>query len=309
MSNEIQQSGNRFRPRRSLHFVPAGQERMFNKALNLSADSLILDLEDSVTPDNKGSARAAVCEWLQADFGRSERLVRINAQDTPWGREDLEAVIAACPDGIVVPKATTRAGVDAIDQIVSSLETQHGLAQDGIELILIASESPGAVFNMPQMAQSDRVTALSWGAEDLSTVLGARSTRDADGQFLEVFAYVRSLCLLSASAASIHPIDAVYADFKNLDGLRKECSRAAEMGYRGKFSIHPDQIAILNECFTPESAAVANARALLEAFEESQKQGRMAFVFDGRMVDAPHVKQAEQLLAFADALEAESASG
>lgn len=290
------------RPRRSLHFVPAGQERMFSKALGLAADSLILDLEDSVTPDKKQAARASVCEWLQADFGRSERLVRINAQDSPWGREDLQAIIAARPDGLVVPKASTRAGVDAIHQIVGALESEHGLAPGEIELILIATESPEAVFNVPQMAMNKRVTGVSWGAEDLSAALGARAKRDAAGNYLEVFSYVRSLCLLSAAAAGVQPIDAVYVDFRDTEGLRRECQAAADMGYRGKLTIHPDQIPVVNECFTPSEAEVTRARNLLTAFENAQNEGNMAFVFEGRMVDVPHLKQAKELLARADAL-------
>lgn len=302
---DIQENAGRIerrKPRRSLHFVPAGQERMFNKALTLSADALILDLEDSVTPGNKESARAAVCEWLQADFGRSERLVRINAQDSPWGREDLETIIAARPDGLVVPKATTRAGVDAIEQVVGALEEAHGLESGGIELILIATESPEAVFNVPQMAQNRRVSGVSWGAEDLSAALGARAKRDAQGNYLEVFSYVRSICLLSAAAAGVQPIDAVYVDFKNHVGLRQECRTAADMGYRGKLTIHPEQVGIVNECFTPTSEEIAQARALLAAFEEARQEGRMAFVFAGKMVDVPHLKHARELLALAEAL-------
>lgn len=293
---------NKSRPRRSLHFVPAGQERMFTKALGLAADSLILDLEDSVTPDNKATARAMVCEWLQADFGGSERLVRINAQDSPWGREDLQAIIAAKPDGLVVPKATTRAGVDAIHQIVGALESENGLHEGEIDLVLIATESPEAVFNVPQMALNERVTAVSWGAEDLSAALGARAKRDAAGNYLEVFSYVRSLCLLSAAAAGVQPIDAVYVDFRDHEGLRRECQTAADMGYRGKLTIHPDQIPVVNECFTPSAEEIAKARSLLAAFEEAQKQGNMAFVFEGRMVDVPHLKQASELLALAGSL-------
>ena len=293
----------RIRPRRSLHFVPAGQERMFNKALTLSADALILDLEDSVTPDNKESARSAVCEWLQADFGRSERLVRINAQDSPWGRDDLEAVIAARPDALVIPKATTRAGVDAIDQIVGALEDVHGLESGQVELILIATESPEAVFNVPQMAGNNRVSGVSWGAEDLSAALGARAKRDAQGNYLEVFSYVRSVCLLSAAAAGVQPIDAVYVDFRNHVGLRHECQTAADMGFRGKLTIHPDQVEIVNECFTPSELEIATARNLLAEFDKAQQEGRMAFVFEGRMVDVPHLKHARDLLALADALD------
>jgi len=295
-------ASSRSRPRRSLHFVPAGQERMFNKALGLAADSLILDLEDSVTPDNKEAARAMVCDWLQADFADSERLVRINAQDSPWGRDDLQAIIAARPDGLVVPKATTRAGVDAIHQIVGALESENGFVQGEIDLILIATESPEAVFNVSQMAQNERVTGVSWGAEDLAAALGARAKRDAAGNYLEVFSYVRSICLLSAAAAGVQPIDAVYVDFRDPEGLRRECQMAADIGYRGKLTIHPDQIPVVNECFTPSDEEVARARRLLAASEEAQQEGHMAFVFEGQMVDVPHLKHAIELLALADSL-------
>lgn len=292
------------RPRRSLHFVPGSSERMFTKALGLAADSLILDLEDSVTPDNKAAARRAVCEWLQADFGGRERLVRINAPDSPWGREDLEAVIAASPDGLVIPKVSTRAGVDAIDQIVGSLESQHGLPSESVRLILIATETPAAVFNLPQMARNDRVSGVSWGAEDLSGALGARSKRDEAGDYLEVFSFVRSTCLLSAAAAGAQPIDAVFVDIKNSDGLKRESIRAADMGFRGKLTIHPDQIPVVNECFTPSMAEVEAARELLAAFEEARAEGRMAFAHRGKMVDVPHLTRARDLLALHEQLAA-----
>jgi len=293
---------NKARPRRSLHFVPGGQERMFNKALTLSADVLILDLEDSVTANNKLTAREAVCEWLQTDFGNSERVVRINAQDTPWGRDDLEAIMAARPDGIMVPKASTRVGVDAIDQIVGALETEHESDQGATDLILIATESPEAVFNVQQMALNERVSALCWGAEDLAASLGARAKRDADGNYLEVFSYVRSTCLLSAAAAGIQAVDAVFVDVSDREGLKRECKSAADMGYRGKLSIHPNQVAIINDCFTPSDAEIAAARRLLEAFAEADKEGRMAFLFEGSMVDEPHLKNARELLALAELL-------
>lgn len=290
--------------RRSLHFVPGGNERMFNKALELPADALILDLEDSVTAANKESARESVCQWLQADFGGREKLVRINPQDSPWGRDDLEAVISAGPDGLVLPKVATRAGVDAIDQIVGVLETQHQIASEFVDLVLIATETPEAVFNLPQMARNKRVSAVSWGAEDLSSALGARAKRDSEGNYLEVFSYVRSSCLLSAAAAEAQAIDAVYVDIADREGLERESRRAADMGFRGKLTIHPDQIEIVNACFTPTEQEVRAAQALLEAFAEAQSQGKMAFSYEGRMVDAPHLKQAQWTLHLARAIAA-----
>jgi citrate lyase subunit beta/citryl-CoA lyase len=290
--------------RRSLHFVPGGNEHMFNKSLGLSADALILDLEDSVTADNKESARDAVCEWLQADFGRQQKLVRINAQDSPWGRDDLEAVVAARPDGLVLPKVSTRASVDAIEQILNVLETEHGLEPGSVELVLIATETPEAVFNLPQMARNRRINGVSWGAEDLSSALGARAKRDEQGDYLEVFSYVRSTCLLSAAAAEVQAIDAVYVDIENQAGLERECRRAADMGFRGKLTIHPAQIEIVNAAFTPTAEEVAEAQALVEAFAEAEQQGKLAFSWQGRLVDAPHLKQAREVLLLAERIKA-----
>ena len=286
--------------RRSLHFVPGGNERMFAKALELAADSLILDLEDAVTPANKERARDAVCAWLRGqDFGDKECLVRINPQDSPWGRADLEAVVACRPDGRVLPKVVTRANVDAIDQIVGSLENEHGMQAGAISLLLIGTEMPEAVFNLPALARNPRVDAVTWGAEDLGSILGAHAKRDADGNYLEVFSYVRATCLLAAAAAEAQAVDAVYVEIGDAKGLEKEARAAADMGFRGKLTIHPDQVDIVNAVFTPSEEAVAEARALIEAFEAQESEGHMAFSFNGRMVDVPHLKKARELLALA----------
>ncbi|MEX2469849.1 MAG: CoA ester lyase [Pseudohongiellaceae bacterium] len=286
--------------RRSLHFVPGGNERMFARALDLAADSLILDLEDAVTPEYKERARDAVCEWLRDnDFGGKECLVRINPQDSPWGRADLEAVVACRPDGLMLPKVVTRGNVDAIDQIVGSLESEQGMTAGAISLVLIGAELPEAVFNLPALARNPRVDAVTWGAEDLGAILGAHAKRDADGNYLEVFSYVRATCLLAAAAAEAQAVDAVYVDFSDTKGLEKEALTAAAMGFRGKLTIHPDQVDIVNAAFTPGEAAVAEAQALIEAFEAQQAGGHMAFSFNGRMVDVPHLKKARELLALA----------
>jgi len=273
---------------------------MLQKALDLSADSLILDLEDSVTPDNKTAARTAVCEWLQKeDFGHKERLVRINPQDSPWGREDLEVIMEAKPDGLVLPKVITRANVDAIDQVVSSLEREYESEEGGTSLILIGTEVPEAVFHLHEMAKNERVQGVTWGAEDLSGVLGSRAKRDAQGNYLEVFSFVRSTCLLAAAAAGVQPIDAVYVDFKDPKGLKKECNTAADMGFTGKITIHPDQIDIVNEVFTPSQELIDEAHALIAAFKENETEGRMAFSFKGQMVDVPHLNRAKNVIALA----------
>ncbi len=286
--------------RRSLHFVPGGNDRMLNKSLSLAADSLILDLEDSVTPDNKDSARSAVCDWIKnTDFGRQECLVRINPLDTPWGREDLDAVMEQLPDGIVLPKVADRESIDFIDELMTGMEQKQDADSRSVSLVLIGTEVPEAVFNLPDMAKNPRVDAITWGAEDLSGALGAKAKRDEHGNYLEVFSFVRSTCLLAAAAANVQPVDAVYVDIKNTAGLEKESKTAADMGYTGKITIHPSQIEIVNRAFTPSDEEIEEANALVAAFEENHAAGKMAFTFMGRMVDVPHLKRAREILAIA----------
>ena len=286
--------------RRSIHFVPGGNEKMLNKALGLAADSLILDLEDSVTPDRKGIARDEVCDWLaNADFKNQEKLVRINPMDSEWGRDDLEAVLQHRPNGIVLPKVLDLKAVHAVDQLIINQEKVAGADYSDIKLLLIGTEMAAAVFNLAQMVNHERVDGVTWGAEDLSVSLGARAKRDEQGNYLEVFSFVRSMCLLAAVAAKVQPIDAVYVDIKNTEGLAKECKTAADMGFTAKLTIHPDQIDIVNEAFTPSVAEIEAATALVAAFEEQQAKGAMAFKFDGEMVDVPHLKRAQQVLALA----------
>jgi len=289
--------------RRSVHFVPGGNDKMLNKALGLPADSLILDLEDSVPPNRKEAARAEVCEWLKdVEFGRQERLVRINPMDSEWGRDDLEAVLQHRPDGIVLPKVLDLKGVSAVDQLIVNQEHINECDLSEVRLLLIGTELAGAVFNLPQMVSHPRVNGVTWGAEDLSVSLGARAKRDENGNYLEVFSFVRSMCLLAAVAAEVQPIDAVYVDIKNLKGLTKECKTAADMGYTGKITIHPDQIEIVNAAFTPTQEDIEQATALVAAFAENSEAGRMAFTFNGEMVDVPHLRRAEKILADAASL-------
>ncbi len=295
------------RLRRSLHFVPGANEKMLAKAASLNADAVILDLEDSVTPEAKSAARNAVCAWLDESVDyKCERLVRINPFDSEWGREDLEAVIQHAPDGIMLPKVHSRDTVVAVDALLQQAEKSLATKPKPTKLILIGTEEAGAVFNMPQMAAHPRVEGLTWGAEDLSVSLGARRKRDQNGDYLEVFGFVRSYCLLAAAAAGVQPIDSVYVDVRDLAGLCRESETAADMGFTGKLTIHPDQIEVVNAAFTPSNDEIERAGALLEAFEENRKQGRMAFRFEGSMVDMPHLKRAKQLLAIAAQIAAEN---
>ncbi len=289
--------------RRSLHFVPGGNERMFDKALTLPADSLILDLEDAVTPERKPGAREQVCAWLnQADFGQQEKLVRINPLDSAWGREDLDAVMRCAPDGIVVPKVNDLKAIEAIDKLLIAMEIDLD-PDKPIPLLIIGTEDATAIFNLHRTLSHARVDSVAWAAEDLSASLGARIKRDEQGNYLEVFGFVRSWCLLAAVAAEIQAVDGPFVDIKDTEGLARECKLTADMGYTGKLTIHPSQIEIVNQAFMPTAEEIEQAEALLKAFEENQAEGRMAFSFNGEMVDVPHLKRAEGILQRARSLQ------
>lgn len=298
------------RLRRSMHFVPGANEKMLGKSLATHADSLVLDLEDAVTPDRKDEARDIVAGWLgSVDFGRQERTVRMNPFDTPWGRKDIEVTMRHAPDAYVVPKVSTLAELEAIDTEIRRWEAEYGHPEGGVGLILVSTETPLGALNLPTFTQCGRVIGLSWGAEDLSSAIGAIRNRDAQGNYLPVFAHCRNMTLLCATAGDVQPIDTVFVDFKDQAGLERECREAAWMGFTGKITIHPNQIEPVNAAFTPSTDDVQRAERLVEAFAEAEAEGRMAFAFEGEMVDVPHLTRAQRLLARARAIaEAESAA-
>ena len=282
--------------RRSLHFVPGSSEKMFRKAVTLPADSLILDLEDAVTPEKKSEARAQVCDWLgSTDWQGQEKLVRINPLDSPWGRDDLDAVLMAGPDGIVLPKINDSAGIKSVDVVLSAFERANG-SRRPMPLVLIGTEDAMAVLNLHHTLNHPRIEAVAWAAEDLSVSLGARTRRGPDGDYLPVFQTVRSLCLLAAAAHNRQAIDGPYTDIRDDAGLARECRLTADMGYTGKITLHPAQIDIVNQAFSPSAQEVDEARELLAAFARHQAAGAMAFDFKGRMVDVPHLRRAEAVL-------------
>src|SRR6058998_3315385 len=287
------------RPRRSLHFVPGGNDRMLAKALTLPADGLILDLEDAVAPDRKAVTRGAVREWLgRKDFGGRERWVRMNPIATGLGQADLEETIAARPDGYVVPKPGCAADIREIVRILDRLEQRHGIPTGATRLTLIATETPEGLLNIREIATaSPRTVAISWGVEDLGAAMGLGRVRDAGGRYLDIPRYARVMCAVAAAAAGVEALDTVYTDIADLAGLRRECEDAVAMGFTGKISIHPNQIAVINEVFTPAKEAVDEARELVALFEDHAKRGIYAFTFRGRMVDAPHLARARKLLA------------
>jgi citrate lyase beta subunit len=287
------------RRRRSIHFVPGGNERMMARALTLPADGLILDLEDAVAPDLKAATRPIVRHWLESsDFGPRERWVRMNPLATGLGRADLEETIAGRPDGYVVPKPRHAGDVREIAQLLDGLEHRHGIAHGTTSLLLIATETPEGLLNIQECTTATpRIVAVSWGIEDLGAAMGLGRVRDGQGKYLDIPRYARTMCALAASAAGVPWIDTVYTDIADLDGLRRECEDAVDMGFTGKISIHPNQIEVINGAFTPAPEAVAQARALVAAFEEHRARGVYAFRFNGQMVDAPHLAGALKVLA------------
>ncbi|HSJ91229.1 MAG TPA: CoA ester lyase [Ilumatobacter sp.] len=290
-------SGDTTRRLRSVHFVPGGNDRFFEKGLASDADTLVLDLEDSVPRDRKPGARDAVGEWLAgASNARQELMVRVNALDTEWCADDVAAMVAAGARSLMVPKVSGCAELDELERIVNA--TDH---HSPITFFPVATETAAAVFALREIAAHSRVDGVCWGAEDLSAELGAASARDADGRLLDVFAHVRTWCLLGAAAGGVPAIDAVWTDLTDLDGLRREAEAGAAMGFDGKITIHPAQIEIVNDVFTPSTEEVDRARALVAAFEEHAAEGRSSFRFDGVMVDAPHLARARRLLGRAGA--------
>ena len=285
------------RLRRAVHFVPGANEKMLNKSLALEADTLVLDLEDAVTPDNKDAARETVTDWLRhVDFGRQERMVRMNPLDTPWGVADLEVTMQGRPDSYLVPKVRSRDDVLKIHTIISRMEKACDYPPGEVKLVVLATETPEGLLNIKDFGSCPRVDGLSWGAEDLSAAIGARRNRGEDGTFLEVFRYARIMTLLAATAAGVQPLDTVFVDIRDSAGLRQECLEGAWMGFTGKITIHPNQVATVNEVFTPSAVEVAESQELLAAFEENRKAGKMAFSFKGQMVDVPHLTRAQTIL-------------
>jgi len=291
------------RIRRCAHFVPGASEKMLGKALETAADALVLDLEDAVTPENKDSARVEICRWLaDVDFGRQERMVRINPLDTPWFRADVEATMVNPPDSYLIPKLHGPGEVRLIDRVITDLERQHGHPIGGVKLVVLATETAAGLLATGEIPCVPRVDAVTWGAEDLSAALGAKRNRDDDGRYLPLFEHARTMTRLSAAAHGIQALDTVFTDVTDPDGLRRDCRESAAIGYTGKISIHPSQIDVINEEFTPSAADIADARELLAELEVQRAQGKMAFRFRGKMVDVPHFTQAQRILALADAL-------
>lgn len=286
---------------RSLLFVPGDSPRKLEKALGSGADGLIIDLEDSVALAGKEEARRVTAGFLKeassAPSGtRPSLFVRVNGLTTGLINADLDGIMPAAPDGIVLPKAVGGPDAAHLGAKLAVREAEYGLSDGATRVIVIATENARGVFALGTFAgSSHRLTGIAWGGEDLSADLGAETNRNADGSYAEPYRVARALTLLGASAAEVDAIDSVFTNFRDPEGLAAECREARRDGFASKMAIHPGQVPIINEAFTPSPEAVAQARAVVAAFAESPGAGVVAI--DGEMLDRPHLTRAERLLA------------
>ena len=268
---------------RSWLFVPADSERKITKALDSDADAIIFDLEDSVAPEQKGTARD-ILKALPKRSNGPEWWVRVNPLGSEFLRDDLKLIGSAYVHGIVLPKAESGADV-----------TQLAHRTGNIPIHAIVTETAASLFGLLSYRDpKSPLVAMSWGAEDLSAALGASSKYDADGSLSFTYRLARSLCLAGAAAAGVQPVDGVFADFKNEKGLRAEAQAAAREGFTGKLAIHPAQVAVINAAFTPSKNEVRHAEEIVAAFEAHPDAGVLSI--NGRMVDRPHLLQARRVL-------------
>ena len=281
---------------RSLLFVPGDSEKKLAKSVGSGADVLIVDLEDSVVAGNKAAARRITRDFLAAKPAGPKLFVRVNPLASGMTLDDLAAIVGAAPAGIVVPKAAGGDDIRRLDHYLSALEVREGVAPGSIATLPIASETATAMFTFQSYAGSSaRLCGIMWGCEDLAADVGAAENRTAEGAYLEPFRLARSLCLFAAAAAGVAAIDTVFTDFRDDAGLAREAREAERTGFTAKAAIHPAQIAAINRAFTPDEAAIAWARRVVAAFAADPQAGVIGL--DGKMLDRPHLRAAERVLA------------
>jgi len=285
---------------RSFLFIPADSEKKLAKGDAIPADVLILDLEDAVAPENKAQARQLACDYL-SDRPRNrphQIWIRINTLDNPAAGADLAAVMPARPDGIVLPKARSADDVILLGNRIGTYEMEHEIEANSTRILPVATETAGSLFTLGDYRRAGpRLAGLTWGAEDLSAAVGATTNKDASGRWTAPFELARSLCLFGAHAAGVQAVDTLYSDFRDSDGLRASCEEARRDGFSGKLAIHPGQVEIINQAFTPNAAEIEQARRIVALFEANPGVGALSL--DGRMVDLPHLIQASKILAAA----------
>ena len=279
------------RARRALLYMPGDDRHKIEKALTLGVDCICMDMEDGVALNRKAEARRTIAAALrELEFGRSEKLARINAVGSGLETEDIEAVLPFRPDGVVVPKVERLEQIQWASEKIEAAELAYGWPIHSIRM-LVGVETPRAILNLNEIASHPRLDAVIFGGEDYAASVGATRTPAA----LELL-YARSAVVAACAAYELQAIDMVTVDFKNLETVRREASFGAQLGYTGKQVIHPNQVAPVQEAFTPDEAAIESARQLVDAFESHQARGSGAFALDGRMIDKPLVMAAERVL-------------
>jgi citrate lyase subunit beta/citryl-CoA lyase len=275
---------------RSLLFVPGDQPERMEKAPEAGADAIILDLEDAVTFDRKDEARECVANFLSREPRPVPLFVRINPLGSGMADADLAAIISHKPDGIMLPKAEGGLSLVDLDQRLKALGDTHAV------ILPIATETPTAIFALGSYGDvTPRLCGLTWGAEDLPAAIGAATSREEDGRYTPPYETARSLLLFGAHAAGVPAIETVYPAFRDLDGLKAYAARGRRDGFSGMMAIHPVQVEVINAAFTPSKAEIEWAKRIVELFEKNPGIGALSL--DGKMVDAPHLKQAKRLLA------------
>jgi citrate lyase subunit beta/citryl-CoA lyase len=286
---------------RSLLFVPADAGSKLDKAMASGADAVIIDLEDSISPERKAHARAACFDYLKSAQPKTPRprlLVRINGLDTGMTDADLAAIVPGKPDAILFPKAEGGASLVHLDAKLTAQEAIAGVPEGAIKVLAQNVESSLGLFLAGTFrAASPRLIGMTWGPEDLSAELGAEANRDAQGVLTEPYRFARSICLFGAAAAKVPAIETIYADFRNTDGLRRETIDSRRDGFTGRLAIHPAQVPVINEIFTPSAEQIEKAKAVVAAF--AAQPGAGAVGIDGKMYDRPHLARAQKLLAAA----------
>ncbi|HEU4745472.1 MAG TPA: CoA ester lyase [Anaerolineales bacterium] len=278
--------------RRALLYMPGDDRRKIEKATTLGVDCVCMDMEDGVAITQKSEARAVIAEAMkELDFGGSERCIRINSVGSGLEKYDLAAAVATNPEAVVVPKVETAQQVRAISEYIEVYERSSRMPLGRIRM-LVGVETAKGILNLKEIAESDRrLEAIIFGAEDYAASIGATRTKEAT----EVL-YARSAVITACAANDLQAIDMVYIDFRDIEGLRLEAQQGAALGFSGKQIIHPNQVAPVQEAFTPSAEAIEYAQRVVEAFTTSQKEGRGAFALDGKMIDMPLLKNAQKVL-------------
>jgi citrate lyase subunit beta/citryl-CoA lyase len=283
---------------RSWLFAPGDSERKMEKATGGAADIVILDLEDAVAEAEKPKARSMVAAFLAANAQHRARLwVRINPIQGLHALADLAAVMPGGPGGIMLPKPRGRADAELLNHYLTALEAASGITPGATKVIPLVTETPESMLAIGGYAGVPRVAALTWGAEDLATALGAMENRGADGAYEFTYELARSLCFVGAAAAGVPAIDTIQADFRDEAGLRKRTAQVRRAGYRGMLAIHPAQVDVINEAFTPSAQEQAAAQEIVDLFAANPGAGTIGY--KGAMLDWPYLARAQAVLALA----------